>query len=155
MLDDPIHQEDKGFGAVADALQHVLGNTCRLATASLSCHWNVTGTQFSTLHLLFGEQYRELWEALDLLGERIRALDHPAIADHADEVVVPIFQCRASFPPANVMRHVLIDGHGNMIDALRAALDVARAADDEGTTSILGERLVAHERHRWMLRALD
>ena len=41
-------------------------------------HWNVTGPQFNTLHLMFMGQYTEQWNALDMIAERIRALGHPA-----------------------------------------------------------------------------
>ena len=36
--------------------------------------WNVTGAMFNTLHLMFMEQYTELWTALDEIAERIQAL---------------------------------------------------------------------------------
>ena len=154
MPDTPERSDDRG-GAVADALQHVLGNTCRLAVTTLSFHWNVTGPRFGALHDLFEAQYCELWAALDPIGERIRALGHPALADHADEVVVPFLDGRGALPMADRMRHVLADGHANIEIALQAALDVAQGAGDEGTAAILGERLVAHGKHRWMLRAFD
>ena len=35
-------------------------------------HWNVVGPMFNTLHLMFEEQYNELWIAVDLIAERIR-----------------------------------------------------------------------------------
>ena len=35
---------------------------------------NVTGPQFHTLHVMFEEQYREMWAALDEIAERVRAL---------------------------------------------------------------------------------
>ena len=38
-------------------------------------HWNVTGPNFRSVHLLFETQYKELAEAVDLVAERIRALE--------------------------------------------------------------------------------
>ena len=46
-------------------------------------HWNVTGPMFNTLHVMFMDQYTELWNALDLIAERIRALGVPAPAPSA------------------------------------------------------------------------
>ena len=37
-------------------------------------HWNVTGPMFQTLHLMFMEQYTDLWNSIDVIAERIRAL---------------------------------------------------------------------------------
>ena len=45
-------------------------------------HWNVTGPMFRTLHLMFEEQYNELWLAVDVVAERIRALGVPAPATY-------------------------------------------------------------------------
>ena len=33
---------------------------------------------FNTLHLMFMDQYTELWNALDAIAERIRSLGYPA-----------------------------------------------------------------------------
>jgi starvation-inducible DNA-binding protein len=33
---------------------------------------------FQTLHLMFMTQYNEIWMAVDLVAERIRALGYPA-----------------------------------------------------------------------------
>ena len=40
-----------------------------------SAHFNVTGLLFPQLHELFKDQYEDLWEAHDLIGENIRKLD--------------------------------------------------------------------------------
>jgi starvation-inducible DNA-binding protein len=62
--------------AIADGLSHVMADTYSLYLKTHNYHWNVTGPMFRTLHLMFEEQYNELWTAVDLIAERIRALGY-------------------------------------------------------------------------------
>src|SRR5437867_362012 len=59
---------------VADELTHLLADTYTLYLKTQNFHWNVTGPNFHSLHLMFEEQYKELADAVDLIAERIRAL---------------------------------------------------------------------------------
>lgn len=139
--------------AMSCAMSHVLGNTCRLAMTTLNYHWNVRGPQFYPMHKLFEHQYREMWEALDPIAERIRALGSFAIADHTDNVVVPVVAAPEDMPDADGMMANLVAGHESMQVALRSALDIAHDQEDEATVTLLGERAVAHGTHAWMIRS--
>jgi len=63
---------------IAEGLGQVLADSTVLYAKTHGFHWNVTGPMFNTLHLMFMEQYTELWTALDAIAERIRALGLPA-----------------------------------------------------------------------------
>ncbi|MFM8674468.1 MAG: Dps family protein, partial [Vulcanococcus sp.] len=63
---------------IAQGLGRVLADSTVLYAKTHGFHWNVTGPMFNTLHLMFMEQYTELWTALDEIAERIRALGHMA-----------------------------------------------------------------------------
>src|ERR1043165_9630015 len=73
-----IQGEAKDVREVAKGLSHVLADTYTLYLKTHNYHWNVTGPMFHTLHIMFEEQYRELWAAGDHIAERIRALGFPA-----------------------------------------------------------------------------
>jgi starvation-inducible DNA-binding protein len=57
---------------IADGLGRVLADSTVLYAKTHGFHWNVTGPMFNTLHLMFMEQYTELWNALDAIAERNR-----------------------------------------------------------------------------------
>ena len=59
---------------IAQGLSRLLADTYVLYGNTHGFHWNVTGPMFNTLHLMFMDQYTELWTALDVIAERIRAL---------------------------------------------------------------------------------
>ena len=66
--------EENDRKQIADGLSRLLADTFTLYLKTHNFHWNVTGPMFRTLHIMFEEQYNELWTASDELAERIRAL---------------------------------------------------------------------------------
>src|SRR5512135_3836774 len=75
-IDIGIPEKDRQ--KIADGLSRLLADTYGLYLKTHSFHWNVEGPMFNTLHLMFMEQYTELWNALDLIAERIRSVGYPA-----------------------------------------------------------------------------
>ena len=65
---------EKDRKKVADGLSRMLADSYTLYLKTHNFHWNVTGPMFQTLHLMFMTQYNEIWMAVDLIAERIRAL---------------------------------------------------------------------------------
>lgn len=53
-------------------LRKLLAYTFHLYYMTHLFHWNVKGNNFVGLHYLFAEQYKNLWEAVDVIAEKIR-----------------------------------------------------------------------------------
>ncbi|MEY3575636.1 MAG: hypothetical protein RLZZ88_779, partial [Actinomycetota bacterium] len=70
--------------SIAAGLSRLLADTYTLYLKTHKYHWNVTGPMFQTLHLMFETQYNELALAVDLIAERIRALDVLAPGSYAE-----------------------------------------------------------------------
>src|SRR5882724_12908045 len=70
--------DGKSRKGIADGLCRLLADEYTLYLKTHNFHWNVTGTMFNTLHLMFETQYTEAALAVDLVAERIRALGSPA-----------------------------------------------------------------------------
>jgi DNA-binding ferritin-like protein len=64
----------------------------------------------------------------------------------------PVFSHPIDTPAPDRMIGLLVDRHEAMLKALRHAADIARDHEDEGTLGFLGDRLLAHDKHAWMLR---
>src|SRR3569832_574695 len=73
-----IGNKGKDREKIVNGLSRVLAATYTLYLKTHIFHWNVGGPMFNTLLLMFMVQYTELWNALDLIAERIRALGFPA-----------------------------------------------------------------------------
>ena len=62
-----------------DGLNLVLADSYALMGLTHLAHWNVEGPDFFALHQAFQEQSENLFEAIDEIAERVRALDAFAI----------------------------------------------------------------------------
>ena len=140
--------------AIAEGLGRVLADSTVLYAKTHGFHWNVTGPMFNTLHLMFMEQYTELWNALDEIAERIRALGHMAPfggSTYRDLSSIPETN---GVPPAMAMVRELVEGHEAVARTIRAVFELADGANDQPTADLLTQRLQIHEKTAWMLRSL-
>jgi len=141
--------------AVAEALNGVLADSYTLYQKTHAYHWNVTGPQFHTLHVMFEEQYREIWAALDELAERVRALGLYAPASGKVFSELSILESAESEPPAaSQMVKNLLEDHETLIRRTREALDIAGEANDAATEDLLTVRIQTHEKTAWILRSM-
>src|SRR3984957_4347172 len=70
---------DKKQAEVVDSLNLALADSYALMALTHLAHWNVEGADFFPLHKAFQDQYENLFEAVDEIAERVRALDAYAI----------------------------------------------------------------------------
>jgi len=146
--------KDKDRGRIADGLSRVLADTYTLYLTTHSFHWNVEGPMFNTLHLMFMEQYTELWNALDAIAERIRSLGYPAPGTYAEFVKLTSISQPEGVPAALDMVSVLVKSHEAVARTARNVFPSADKAGDESTADLLTQRLQIHEKTAWMLRSL-
>jgi starvation-inducible DNA-binding protein len=140
--------------AVAEALAKLLADSYTLYLKTHNFHWNVTGPMFSTLHLMFEQQYTELAQAVDLVAERIRALGHPAAGSYAQFSRLTSLEEEIGVPHAEEMVRQLVEGQEAVARTARQAFPVAEHAGDQATMDLLTQRLQVHEKNAWMLRSL-
>jgi starvation-inducible DNA-binding protein len=145
---------DKDRKAIAGGLARVLADTYTLYLQTHNFHWNVEGPMFNTLHLMFMEQYTELWNALDAVAERIRALGYPAPGTYAEFTKLTSIREAEGVPEAMEMVRLLVSGHEAVARTARAAFPAAEKGGDESTADLLTQRLQIHEKTAWMLRSL-
>ena len=140
--------------AIADGLAHLLADSYSLYLKTHGFHWNVTGPMFNTLHLMFMDQYTELWNALDLIAERIRALGHPAPASYSQFVKLSSIAEETGTPAAEDMIKQLIAGQEAIVRTARKLFPNVDKVGDEPTADLLTQRMQIHEKNAWMLRSL-
>ncbi len=139
---------------IAEGLGRVLADSTVLYAKTHGFHWNVTGPMFNTLHLMFMEQYTELWTALDAIAERIRALGCPAPFGGAIYAQLSSIPETQGIPSALEMVRELVLGHEAVARTIRGVFSTADAANDQPTADLLTQRLQIHEKTAWMLRSL-
>jgi len=117
-------------------------------------HWNVTGPQFNSLHLMFMAQYTEQWNALDVIAERIRALGHPAPGTYKEFVELASIKEVDGVPQAMKMVRHLVEAQEATARTARSLFPLVEKAHDQPTADLLTQRLEVHEKTAWMLRSL-
>ena len=139
---------------ISEGLSRVLADTYVLYGKTHGFHWNVTGPMFNTLHLMFMEQYTELWTALDEIAERIRALGVPAPFGSTLSALASLEDSSSLTPAAMQMVRELVDGHEAVARTARSVFSMADEANDQPSADLLTQRLQIHEKTAWMLRSL-
>jgi starvation-inducible DNA-binding protein len=152
MIDIGIDESDRL--SIAAELERVLADTFTLYLKTHNYHWNVTGPMFNTLHLMFEQQYNELWTAADLVAERIRSLGAFAPGSYAQFAALASIAEAHGVPTAEQMLADLVSGHEAVARTARTALDGAETAGDKSTADLLTQRLQIHEKTAWMLRSM-
>ena len=152
-IDIGISADDRA--AISKGLSRLLADTYTLYLTTHNFHWNVTGPMFTTLHAMFEEQYTELWNAVDAIAERIRALGHIAPGSYeAFGELSSLPDAPAEPPKALEMVRILVAGHEAVARTAREVFPLADEARDEPTADLLTQRLTVHEQSAWMLRSL-
>ncbi|MFN3453746.1 MAG: Dps family protein [Pseudobdellovibrio sp.] len=149
-----IGMKDSQRKEITQGLSALLADSYMLYIKTHNFHWNVEGPMFNTLHLMFMEQYTELWNALDLIAERIRSLGEYAPGSYKQFAALTSIKETDKVPKAEKMIEELISGHEIVIQTARKLLPLADEAHDEVTADLLTQRLQIHEKTSWMLRSL-
>jgi starvation-inducible DNA-binding protein len=116
-------------------------------------HWNVEGSDFLEYHDLFGKIYEEVYGAIDDFAEKMRGLGTYVPASYSRFNMLSQVEDETSVPPKDAMvRELLLDNEKMMV-ILKHVYDAAEAAGEHGLSSFIAERMDAHRKHGWMLRA--
>src|SRR5690606_19642537 len=104
-----ISTEDRA--KIVEGLSRLLADSYTLYLMTHNFHWNVTGPQFNSLHIMFMEQYTEQWNALDIIAERIRALGFPAPGSYKQFMKLTSIEEVSDVPKATDMIKLLVNAH--------------------------------------------
>jgi starvation-inducible DNA-binding protein len=151
-IDIGIAEKDRK--KIAEGLARVLADTYTLYLKTHNFHWNVTGPMFQTLHLMFMTQYNEIWMAVDLVAERIRALGYPAPGSYKEFAALTSIKESSGSPNAKEMIKQLVAGQEAVVRTAREVLPIAEKAGDQPSVDLLSARMEVHEKNAWMLRSL-
>ncbi|MDD5249093.1 MAG: DNA starvation/stationary phase protection protein [Rhodocyclaceae bacterium] len=151
-MDIGINKEDRA--RIAEGLSQLLADSYTLYLMTHNFHWNVKGPMFNTLHQMFMVQYTEQWNALDLIAERIRALDFPAPGTYKEFVKLASVKEVEGVPKAIDMIRYLVAAQEATARTARNLFPVLEKANDQPTADLLTQRLEVHEKTAWMLRSL-
>ena len=139
---------------IADGLARLLADSYSLYLKTHNYHWNVTGPQFNSLHLMFETQYTELAIAVDDIAERIRSLGVRAPGSYSEFAKLTSIEEGSGEESADEMTRQLVLGQEAVARTAREAFGAAEQANDQSTADLLTQRMQIHEKNAWMLRSM-
>ncbi len=138
---------------VIDALRQVLAESYALLGQTHICHWNVRGPGFFSLHTAFEEQYTELFPAIDVIAERIRALGAFAPGGLGNLAkMAGVIEIDEDASADEMVRHIAAV-NGKLVQSLAKAREAASKAGDNETEDMMIARTQVHEKTIWMLKS--
>jgi len=116
-------------------------------------HWNVEGANFPQYHKFFLKIYEDAFDAVDGIAEHLRTLGSYAPGSFARYTELSIIKDELNIPPAMSMISKLLVDNTAMIEQLTKAQALAEKNKKMGIANYLQDRIDAHERNGWMLKA--
>ena len=139
-----------------DSLKRSLADSFAFYLKAHSFHWNVEGKDFSQLHNFFGDLYKEVFSAVDMIAEHIRVLGDYAPGSFTRYSELSTIEDAVTLPvTAADMVTVLREDNAKVIDTLTKAYDLAEEQKKIGLANFIQDRVDAHEKHAWMLRSIE
>lgn len=140
---------------ISKGLAKLLAETYTLYLKTHKYHWNVTGSMFQTLHIMFETQYNDLALAVDEIAERIRVMGVKAPGSYQEFAdLSEVKDDPSQEVAAETMIKNLLSDHEQVVRSAKSILPILDGANDEGTNSLLGARIEFHEKTAWMLKSL-
>lgn len=139
---------------LAAGLSGLLADTYVLLIKTQGYHWNVVGPLFVSIHGLTETHYRDLFAAVDVIAERIRALGYPAPSSMNELIPLSAVGEDTGNPTTESMIEKLVGDHETMVKRLRQVTEAAEELRDHVTADMLTARMAFHEKAIWMLKAI-
>jgi starvation-inducible DNA-binding protein len=139
--------------AMIDLCNKQLAASLDLYSQTKQAHWNVKGTEFYQLHLLFDELAEHVEEQIDLVAERATALGGTAMG------TVRMSAANSALPEyplvVDGLDHVkaLVERYGDYASSSRAAIDQADEHKDLDTADLFTEISRQVDKDLWFLEA--
>jgi starvation-inducible DNA-binding protein len=144
----------KAKDTIETSLARLLADTYALLGQTQFAHWNVQGPAFFSLHTFLEAQYTELFEAVDGIAERLRALD--VIAPGGLKTLANLSAIRElpvkPQPSAALVAH-LVEAHEILVATAKDLRDLAGDEGDKETEDLAIGRLRVHEKTIWMFHS--
>lgn len=116
-------------------------------------HWNIKGKEFFELHLKFEELYNDAVIKVDEIAERILTLDGNPLHSFQDYLEKSNIESAKGVFSGVASVEIVLTNFSILLGKERAILKLAGDADDEGTSSLMGDYISETEKIMWMLKS--
>jgi len=149
----PIALDEKVCAESTENLNQVLADTIALRDMYKKHHWQVAGSTFYQIHLLYDKHHDEQDELVDEIAERIQSLGGISLAmaaDVAETTIIPRPPRGREELPVQLSR--LLEAHEIILKEARTMAKQASDAGDDGTNDLLVSNVIrTNEMQVWFL----
>ncbi len=139
----PLALDANAAAASVDNLNQLLADTLTLAALYKKHHWQASGPNFYSIHLLFDKHFEEQSSLSDLLAERVQTLGGVSIAmahDIAEFTMIP--RCPKGREDTENQIKRLLHAHEVILLEARAMANEAAEHGDTGTNDMIVSNLI-------------
>ena len=149
----PIALDETACESSVNNLNQILADTITLRDMYKKHHWQVAGSTFYQLHLLFDKHYNEQNELVDTIAERIQSLGAISLAmaaDVSETTIIPRPPRGREEAPVQISR--LLEAHEIVLKEARTMARQAAEEGDDGTNDLLVSDVIrSNELQVWFL----
>lgn len=150
---NPLALDASSAAASIDNLNQLLADTLTLRDLYKKHHWQASGPNFYSMHLLFDKHFGEQAELVDLLAERVQTLGGVSIAmapDVAETTLIPRAPKGREDTATQLSR--LLQAHEIVLLEARAMARTAETSGDFGTNDLIVSDVIrTNELQAWFL----
>lgn len=116
-------------------------------------HWLIKGKNFFDLHAKFGELYECADQDIDVLAERILAIDGIPIHTYADFLNESIIPSTKNISRDVTTVDVVIKNLNKLVALEKTIVEDAESSGDQATMDLMIKMVGVQEKNLWMLNA--
>jgi len=116
-------------------------------------HWNIVGKDFQQLHIVFGNQYEEMFDEIDRLTEHIRFLNIKPVSTLKRLLEVShILEANSNLDDVGMIEDLMKDNQ-TLIELYQQAAEEADKQNQRATSNVLDDLAESAGKRVWMLRS--
>ncbi len=116
-------------------------------------HWNIKGRKFFELHEKFEELYKDAFEKIDEIAERVLTLEGEPLHTYTDYLATTEIKEAKNITDGSQGVEIVINNFRTLVKKERSILALAADAADEGTVSLMSDYISETEKTLWMLNS--
>ena len=150
---NPLALDVSAAAASIDSLNQLLADTLTLRDLYKKHHWQASGPNFFSMHILFDKNFEKQAELVDLIAERVQTLGGVTIAMAPDVTAVTLIP-RAPRDRENTGAQIarLLQAHEIILLEAKAMARDTAASGDLGTNDIIVSNVIrTNELQSWFL----
>lgn len=143
------------FGRTKEILNQLVADLSQFAAVIHQTHWYMRGPEFLTLHPMMDDYMDEINDQLDVIAERLVALDgspYSTLQEFIDHTGIQDEIGTWDRPTPERLK-TLVSGYRYLADLYQKGIEVSGQEGDDSTQDIFIAHKTAIEKNIWMIQA--